>query len=77
MPLTPAEAWCWVAHMHRVEDDALIYKYPRTFEDEREAAMCQKRADAAYRRATSLDPAGDLWRRAIAKWDQSTSTTDA
>lgn len=67
--ITPAEAWCWVAHLHSKEDDMLTYKYPRTADDEREAFLAHQRSEAAYRRATKLDQSGDLWRRAMKKWD--------
>lgn len=66
--ITPAEAWCWVAHLHAVEDNALTYKYPRTEEDEAEALWAQQRGDAAYARACKLDPSEDLWRRSLEAW---------
>ena len=70
MSLTAAEAWCWVAHLYNVEEDAFLYRYPRTEEDERSAFLCRKLADIAYKHAISLDPREDLWRRSIAKWDE-------
>lgn len=67
--LTAAEAWCWVAWMHTQEDSALTYKYPRTPEDEAEADLARQRGDAAFARATKLDPGEELWRRALDKWE--------
>jgi len=67
--ITAAEAWCWVAYLHSVEDNNLTYKYPRTPEDEAEALRSQQRSDAAYARARRLDPSEDLWRRSLDKWE--------
>lgn len=69
MSLTAAEAWCWVSWMLGRESDALLYKYPRSAEDEDKAEELRQCADAAYARATKLDPSEDLWRRSLDLWD--------
>lgn len=68
-PLTRAEAYCWVAWMLGRESDALIYKYPRTNQEELDATDLQDGADAFQSVAVALDPDDGLWSRALDKWD--------
>lgn len=71
-PLSAAEAWCWAAHLYRVESDAHYYAWPRTDDDLAAGDKLSDESNAMHARALDLDPSDDLWQRAMAKWDGGT-----
>jgi hypothetical protein len=68
-PLTPAEAWCWVALLLGHEATALEHAWPPSDEAYARAARLRDEADAAHARARGLDGDAGLWRRAVEKWE--------
>jgi hypothetical protein len=68
-PLTPAEAWCWVARMLSREADEHYYSWPRTEDALKCGVACEEASAAAYARAKKLGATKATWKSALRKWD--------
>lgn len=66
--LSPLEAQVWVLHMLRVEEDAYLYRYPRTDDDVRAADRLAAIRDEVWE-SIGGDVPPEVWRSAMEKWD--------